>query len=693
MAFPITESITAGVTTGHAAHHIDMHKALNQGWHNAYNYGAVGDGTTDDTAELQAWIDATVTGSGIGWLPGGRYKISAPLVWKLPARYLGCGAFPFAPNLGGVSVIQAASGYADDLSESGSLHEGNGWAHGLIVDGIMFRGAPGWGVPTAGAPSTATTGGTLAAGTYSYRVTAITAIGETRGSLELLQTTTGATSTVTVNWTAPTQVTGGEGISPPTITGYNVYGRTRKDWKFLATVGSGTLTWVDTGSATPTIVMKDANTSGQARGAGIRIYGGEGTLVANCGFSELPSGGILLRHDFVATLSSTMTSGSTTLSTSAWTGANPQNGDVVQVEDERMTVTSGGGTQTMTVTRGSWGTTAVAHATTGVRVFWQQVADSAPMRMRNIVAYHNRYGVHFDHANGPHTLDGITGDDNSSMVAITANTTDANTSGQSLNITLIDPKLELSDGNGNWTGHNPPILINNGNRCQLKIFGGRFGDFDSQNQNYDKEVILITSGWHGFNSTHSASVTFEHVVAQGAYESLLLRDTVRGEIVHHPDEKIGWFGYNTHLWQRSEFANPDELARFYGPTNPVMQLRRNVSTSLTAAVSAAATTFPVASGVGITNGMTLRIHFETVTVTGGGGTTSLTVTRGGGAEAYPTGTWLSGAHDANILAGHGTPEGVVTAGIGSLFLRFDGGATTTLYVKTSGSGNTGWTAK
>lgn len=44
-------------------------------------------------------------------------------------------------------------------------------------------------------------------------------------------------------------------------------------------------------------------------------------------------------------------------------------------------------------------------------------------------------------------------------------------------------------------------------------------------------------------------------------------------------------------------------------------------------------------------------------------------------------------------AGAGTPEGVVTAPIGSLFSRTDGGATTTLYVKTSGAGNTGWTAK
>lgn len=46
-----------------------------------------------------------------------------------------------------------------------------------------------------------------------------------------------------------------------------------------------------------------------------------------------------------------------------------------------------------------------------------------------------------------------------------------------------------------------------------------------------------------------------------------------------------------------------------------------------------------------------------------------------------------------FLAGTGTPESVYAAPVGSLFLRTDGGATTTLYVKTSGTGNTGWTAK
>jgi len=45
-----------------------------------------------------------------------------------------------------------------------------------------------------------------------------------------------------------------------------------------------------------------------------------------------------------------------------------------------------------------------------------------------------------------------------------------------------------------------------------------------------------------------------------------------------------------------------------------------------------------------------------------------------------------------ILSGSATPEGAVTATQGSVFMRTDGAADATLYVKTSGSGNTGWQA-
>lgn len=52
-----------------------------------------------------------------------------------------------------------------------------------------------------------------------------------------------------------------------------------------------------------------------------------------------------------------------------------------------------------------------------------------------------------------------------------------------------------------------------------------------------------------------------------------------------------------------------------------------------------------------------------------------------------------GATARNILTGAGTPEGAVTASVGSIYLRNDGGAGTSLYVKETGAGNTGWVGK
>lgn len=52
-----------------------------------------------------------------------------------------------------------------------------------------------------------------------------------------------------------------------------------------------------------------------------------------------------------------------------------------------------------------------------------------------------------------------------------------------------------------------------------------------------------------------------------------------------------------------------------------------------------------------------------------------------------------GAGAAAIYSGPGTPETFVTAAVGSLYLQTNGGANTTLYVKESGTGNTGWVAK
>jgi len=46
-----------------------------------------------------------------------------------------------------------------------------------------------------------------------------------------------------------------------------------------------------------------------------------------------------------------------------------------------------------------------------------------------------------------------------------------------------------------------------------------------------------------------------------------------------------------------------------------------------------------------------------------------------------------------VRIGAATPEAAVTAPVGTLYVRTDGGTNTTLYVKEAGTGNTGWVAK
>lgn len=64
----------------------------------------------------------------------------------------------------------------------------------------------------------------------------------------------------------------------------------------------------------------------------------------------------------------------------------------------------------------------------------------------------------------------------------------------------------------------------------------------------------------------------------------------------------------------------------------------------------------------------------------------------GGNAIYPTATSMT-LGDITWTKGSGSPEGVVTAKIGSHYSRTDGGTGTSLYVKESGTGNTGWVAK
>ncbi len=56
--------------------------------------------------------------------------------------------------------------------------------------------------------------------------------------------------------------------------------------------------------------------------------------------------------------------------------------------------------------------------------------------------------------------------------------------------------------------------------------------------------------------------------------------------------------------------------------------------------------------------------------------------------------WCRESYDMRVRYGAGSPEGVVVADRGTIYMRTDGSTSTTLYVKTANDGSaTGWTAK
>ena len=135
--------------------------------------------------------------------------------------------------------------------------------------------------------------GTLAAGTYYYRVTALSATGETAPSVETSLALT-ATGGVNVNWGA---VTG--------ATGYKVYGRSTGAELLIATVGVGITTYLDSGSITPAGAMPTSDTSGD-----VLVKNNAGTAV-----TTISSSGRILMHGAVDDGVTPLQIGSTTSGT------------------------------------------------------------------------------------------------------------------------------------------------------------------------------------------------------------------------------------------------------------------------------------------------------------------------------------------------------------------------------------------
>ncbi len=105
----LSEARAAG-QTGHIADTNALHRKANYVF-DVVDFGAVGDGTTDDTAAIQAAIDAAETaGGGDAYLPPGDYLITTTLTMKDQVRLIGAGGWPTsAAGKDGVTSILASN--------------------------------------------------------------------------------------------------------------------------------------------------------------------------------------------------------------------------------------------------------------------------------------------------------------------------------------------------------------------------------------------------------------------------------------------------------------------------------------------------------------------------------------------------------------------------------------------------------
>lgn len=125
-------------------------------------------------------------------------------------------------------------------------------AAGTYVEAGIFTTLTGTSLsaPTSLAATGSGTGGTLAANTYYYKVTAYNHAGETIGSTEDSETVSGSTSKIDLSWTA---VTG--------ATGYKVYRGTSSNGQSVRVATVTTNSYSDTGSAGTAATVPESNTA------------------------------------------------------------------------------------------------------------------------------------------------------------------------------------------------------------------------------------------------------------------------------------------------------------------------------------------------------------------------------------------------------------------------------------------------
>lgn len=194
---------------------------------------------------------------------------------------------------------------------------------------------------------------------------------------------------------------------------------------------------------------------------------------------------------------------------------------------------------------------------------------------------------------------------------------------------------------------------------------------------------FVTTG----TQTFTGKKTFTGAAADGG-PAVFVEKTAEASV----SEAVARFGVSGLTGDYLSIQNNTTTSNFL-PT--VLGLNSTTNTALT--LVAQGTTDTGASGVfryisriGASSVPSTRFAYDWSV---GPNTTVMTLS-GAGALVVSGGTAPSiGVGTAKWRSGTGSPESVVTGNVGDLWTRTDGGASTCLYVKESGTGNTGWVAK
>jgi hypothetical protein len=209
----------------------------------------------------------------------------------------------------------------------------------------------------------------------------------------------------------------------------------------------------------------------------------------------------------------------------------------------------------------------------------------------------------------------------------------------------------------------------------------QISDLDNRASN----LRYITTNYFGSNTSApkvTAGTGSPEGVVDGAIGSMYLRsDGGSTTSVYFKESGTGNTGWISNTPVRAS-GLPIPIV-YVGPTTSDPSLRSGSGTpegSITA---------PVGSVYLRTDGAsTTSIYFKEAGVGNTGWVSNAAVSSG---VFYSPLTYVGSNNNApKILAGSGVPEGVISGVVGSVYLRTDGGATTSIYFKESGSLSTGW---